>query len=341
MLFQAWESDLPRTTRDLDLLGVGDTSEASVLNAVHEIWRIDESKDGLELDPESLVVESVREQTDYVGLRLRFRVRLGNAVIPLQIDVGVGDDVVPAAEEIDYPTLLDFPAPQIWAYPKTTVVAEKTQVMIELGLLNSRLKDYFDVSYLARTYPFDGRELREAIEATLRRRGTVVPQGHIDALESEFAHDADKQTQWDAFLRRAGLPGEELSAVVEEVRAFVRPVLVAMAARDALTRSGPRAVRGSAESATNGARTALASQELPVRECQWQKGRRVGQLLELSPFSQQIQVLPVGPGPVSASPADLFEDAGSGQGANGLGSGWFGGVADLDHRFHSDERMLG
>ena len=239
MLFQAWESDLPRTTRDLDFLGVGDTSEASVLNAVHEIWRIDESKDGLELDPESLVVESVREQTDYVGLRLRFRVRLGNAVIPLQIDVGVGDDVVPAAEEIDYPTLLDFPAPQIWAYPKTTVVAEKAQVMIELGLLNSRLKDYFDVSYLARTYPFDGRELREAIEATLRRRGTVVPQGHIDALESEFAHDADKQTQWDAFLRRAGLPGEELSAVVEEVRAFVRPVLVAMAARDAFDKKWP------------------------------------------------------------------------------------------------------
>ena len=239
MLFQVWEGGLQRTTRDLDLLGIGDNSDASVLGAFREIWRIDALEDGLELDPESLTVEPIREQSDYVGLRIRFRVRLGNAVIPLQVDVGVGDAVVPAAEEIHYPTLLDFPAPQIWAYPKVTVVAEKTQVMIELGLLNSRLKDYFDVSFLARTYPFDGKELREAIEATLGQRGTLVPQGHVDALGPEFAQDADKQTQWNAFLRRSDLPGEALSAVVEEVSNFVGPVLVALAAGDAFDRKWP------------------------------------------------------------------------------------------------------
>ncbi|MCH7664515.1 MAG: nucleotidyl transferase AbiEii/AbiGii toxin family protein [Acidobacteria bacterium] len=139
----------------------------------------------------------------------------------------------------EYPTLLDFPAPKVLAYPREAVVAEKTQAMIELGLLNSRLKDYFDVSYLAQTYEFDGTRLQEALEATLRRRDTPVPEGRIEALEPEFAADADKQAQWYAFQRRADLPREELSAVVQQVRNFVELVLLALATRDAFDKRWP------------------------------------------------------------------------------------------------------
>lgn len=239
MLFQVWEGNLPRTTRDLDLLGVGDNTEASIVAAFREIWRLEELEDGLELDSGSVVAEPIRERTNYVGLRVKCRARLGKAEIPLQVDVGFGDAVLPAAEAIDYPTLLDFPAPKVLAYPREAVVAEKTQAMIELGLLNSRLKDYFDVSYLAGTYEFDGTRLQEALEATLRRRDTLVPEDRTEALGPAFATDSDKQAQWEAFQGRADLPREDLNAVVQQVRDFVEPVLQALSKGDAFNKTWP------------------------------------------------------------------------------------------------------
>lgn len=228
MLFQVWEGRLPRTTRDLDLLGIGESSEEPILTTIREIWRIEHVKDGLELDDGSLTAEVIREHSVHAGLRIKCRVRLGNAVVPLQIDVGSGDAVHPSAQLIDYPTLLDLPAPRILAYPKEAVVAEKTQAMVELGLLNSRLKDYFDLGHLARTQAFDGTTLQEAMKATFDRRATPIPQERIQALSSEFVEDKTKQAQWIAFRRRASLDPQELSDVVATLRELVEPVLVAI-----------------------------------------------------------------------------------------------------------------
>jgi hypothetical protein len=126
MLFQVWSASVPRATRDLDLLGLGDSSESSILAALTEIWQISEVEDGLVLEQESMAAEVIRDRATYAGLRLRCRVLLGTAVIPLQIDIGFGDAVSPSAELIDYPTLLELPAPRVLAYPKEAVVAEKT-----------------------------------------------------------------------------------------------------------------------------------------------------------------------------------------------------------------------
>ena len=227
MLFQVWEERLPRATRDLDLLGIGDSSEASILAALTKIWQIEHVEDGLELDQDSMVAEVIRDRATYVGLRVKCRVLLGTAVIPLQIDIGFGDAVHPSAELIVYPTLLELPAPRVLAYPKEAVVAEKTQAMVELGLLNTRLKDYFDVYHLARTQSFDGLSLQEAIQATFGRRNTPIARDHVEALGAEFAEDPTKQTQWAAFQRRAGLQPEELSIVVAMVRQLVEPVVLA------------------------------------------------------------------------------------------------------------------
>ncbi|MGB5890539.1 MAG: nucleotidyl transferase AbiEii/AbiGii toxin family protein, partial [Thermoanaerobaculia bacterium] len=139
LLFQVWEGGLPRMTRDLDLLGLGDNSEAAIRAAFGEILEAQVLEDGLRFDPGSLSVEPIAQQTSYVGMRVKCRAFLGKAMIPLQIDVGFGDEVSPRPEAITYPTLLDFPAPRVLAYAKETVVAEKTQAVIELGLLNSRL----------------------------------------------------------------------------------------------------------------------------------------------------------------------------------------------------------
>ena len=231
MLFQIWEGSLPRATRDLDLLGIGDNSEASILATFEGLWKIEAVEDGLALDPDSLTAEIIRDRAVYVGLRVKCRARLGTAVIPLQIDVGIGDAVRPSPELIEYPTLLDFPAPLVLAYPKEAVVAEKVHAMVELGLLNSRLKDYFDVCYLARTHIFDGATLQDAMQATFERRDTPVPRDPVEALGSEFVEDPTKQAQWAGFRRRANLDPEELSAVVETVREFVEPVVLAIGRR--------------------------------------------------------------------------------------------------------------
>lgn len=228
MLFQVWEESLPRATRDLDLLGIGENSEASILAALTRIWQIEDVEDGLELDHDSMAAEVIRDRAEYVGLRVKCRVNLGTAVIPLQIDVGFGDAVHPSPELVEYPTLLEFPAPQVLAYPKEAVVAEKTQAMVELGLLNSRLKDYFDVCHLARTQAFDGGLLQTAMKMTFDRRDTPIPQDRVEAMGAEFVEDSMKQAQWVAFQRSRGLEPEELNSVVGSVRQFVEPVVLAI-----------------------------------------------------------------------------------------------------------------
>ncbi|MGB3561588.1 MAG: nucleotidyl transferase AbiEii/AbiGii toxin family protein [Thermoanaerobaculia bacterium] len=241
LLFQVWEAGLPRMTRDLDLLGLGDNSEAAIRAAFREILEAQAPGDGLRFDPESVSVAPIAQQTTYVGMRVKCRAFLGKAIIPLQIDVGFGDRVFPEPETITYPTLLEFPAPRVLAYAKETVVAEKTQAMIELGLLNSRLKDYFDLCYLARTQSFDGRRLQEAITATLQRRKTPSPLDQPEGLSARFAAEAGKQAQWHAFQQRAGLAEEDLENVVEQVSSFVSPVLEAMALDEEFAKQWPPA----------------------------------------------------------------------------------------------------
>lgn len=228
MLFQAWDGSLPRATRDLDLLGMGESSENAIRYTFSEIWRIEDVEDGLKLDRTSLTSRVILDRSVGAPRRIRCRVHLGTASIPLQIDVGFGDAVHPAAELIEYPTLLDFPHPRVWAYPKEAVVAEKIHAIVDLGLRNSRLKDYFDLSHLAGTQSFAGRTLQEAIQATFDRRDTPIPQSHIDALGPGFAKDPMKQTQWAAFQRRAGLAPESLEHVVQKVRELVEPIVVAI-----------------------------------------------------------------------------------------------------------------
>ena len=148
----------------------------------------------------------------------------------MQIDIGFGDVITPEPVEIDYPTSLDFPAPVLKGYPRETVVAEKLEALATLGILNSRLKDYYDIALLARTYPFGGRDLASAIAATFRHRGTAI-ELELVGLSDVFASDLAKQAQWRAFLRRNRFTGSDggLSALVSEVARFVRAPLDAAA----------------------------------------------------------------------------------------------------------------
>lgn len=231
MLFVAWEGMPHRVTRDIDLLGYGDSSLECVTTAMREIVATEVEDDGLTFHVESVQTEEIRTIQEYGGVRVSALVSLGKARIRLQVDVGFGDAVTPGPEEIEFPTLIDMPKARLRAYPVETVVAEKALGMVERGLLNSRLKDYFDLLHLSRTRPFDAGVLTRALDATASRRKVPIPPEPVAGLSLAFALDPTKQAQWQAFCRRLryGQPVDQLPAVVTSLAAFLGPVFEAVA----------------------------------------------------------------------------------------------------------------
>lgn len=227
MLFVIWDEKPHRPTRDLDLLGFGPSEKVDLTRIFQEVAAMPVVEDGIVFDPQSVQADDIREDNAYGGVRIRLMGKLGRAEIPVQIDVGVGDAVTPAPEKATFPALLEFPAPQVRTYPAYTVVAEKFEAMVKLGIANTRMKDFHDVWFLAHRFEFDGPTLRKAIEATFARRQTNLPQ-LPEVFSVGFANDPAKQAQWAAFLRRNGLTGitNQFSEVVAVLRKFIEPVLL-------------------------------------------------------------------------------------------------------------------
>jgi predicted nucleotidyltransferase component of viral defense system len=231
VLFYLWEGDLHRPTRDVDFLGFGDPTIASVTEELRGVCTTVVEDDGLVFLGETIRAQEIREQQDYGGIRVMLTARLGGARIPVQIDVGFGDAIVPGIESATFPTLLDFPAPDLRVYPPETVVAEKLQAMISLGLFNTRMKDFYDLFVLSNRHAFDGATLASAIKATFTRRQTSLPAAVPVTLTAAFAEDAEKQTQWRAFLGRTRLDDapNDLSELIDSLREFLWPPTAAAA----------------------------------------------------------------------------------------------------------------
>ncbi len=222
MLFQVWTNTPHRPTRDLDLLGHGDPSPEHSLAIFRELCELAVEDDGLTFPVEAVSSEEIKEDQEYEGVRVRLLARVGNARIPLQVDIGFGDAVASRPGVLDYPTLLPMPAPRIWVYPMETVIAEKLEAMVHLGMLNSRMKDFFDVWFLARTFPFEADVLTDAIRATFERRGTQLNANGFDLLITELSVDAQKRTQWRAFLRKGKLAAPvDFAEVNGTIRGFL------------------------------------------------------------------------------------------------------------------------
>ncbi|MHC5055766.1 MAG: nucleotidyl transferase AbiEii/AbiGii toxin family protein [Planctomycetota bacterium] len=144
LLFSVWTNAARRSTKDLDLLGSGEPSPERIREAFREICATEVEDDGLVFDASSVRAEEVRENQVYGGIRVDILARLGKIRIPLQVDVGFGDAVVPEAGELEYPGFLDFPRARVRAYPPEAVVAEKFHAMAVLGMVNSRMKDFYE-----------------------------------------------------------------------------------------------------------------------------------------------------------------------------------------------------
>jgi predicted nucleotidyltransferase component of viral defense system len=221
MLFLAWMSETHRPTRDLDLLGRGESSPESSKAIFRELCAIS-ANDGIAFDENSVQSERIREDELYEGVRVTLLATLAKARIAIQVDIGFGDAITPPPVETDYPTLLDMPAPRLRTYPRETVVAEKFEAMVKLGLANTRMKDFYDVWLLAQEMSFDGSILSAAIAATFERRNTELPKELPRAFQEQFLQE--KQVQWLGFIRKSQpRNAADLQSVLGLIERFLMP----------------------------------------------------------------------------------------------------------------------
>jgi hypothetical protein len=234
MLFALWGGSVYRPTRDLDFTGYGSDDTGDVIKIFSEVCVVAVPEDGLAFDAKTVAAEPIRDEAEYNGMRVTFIAHLGTARIPMQIDIGFGNAIEPAANDVRYPTLLDAPAPNVRAYPHEAVVAEKLHALVILGERNSRMKDFYDLYTLATQFGFDGETLAGAIAATFSRRKTKIEPSLPAALTGRFFQDDRRAEMWRGYLTRnriLGAPGD-FAQVGERITGFLGPIWTALATGD-------------------------------------------------------------------------------------------------------------
>lgn len=242
LLLRVWGVPRARPTMDIDLLRRGSADPASLVQLVEQCAAIQDPSDGVVFDPGTIRVESISDDSEYVGTRIRLQARLDNVRQTVQVDFGIGDAVYPGPQTVEYPVLLGGTPVRLGAYPVEATIAEKFQAIIDLDLQNSRMKDFYDIWMLSQTLRFDGQELSHAIRATFERRNTPLPAEVPAALTAKFYTDPGHLRQWSAFARRIGETdlGYGLERVIVGLDEFLMPpTRAAAASEDNPTRWAP------------------------------------------------------------------------------------------------------
>jgi hypothetical protein len=235
LMFTVWQSPFTRPTRDIDLLGRLDNTVERAVSAIQAICREPALEDGLRFAAEGVRGERIIEMANYAGVHVRFVAYLGKARIPMQIDIGFGDPLIPGSSLVQIPTILDLPPPEIYGYSRESAIAEKFQAMVRLGEINSRMKDFYDVWLLATRFDFDGAILAQAIRETFRWRQTTLP------LTVSGNMGREKQGQWVAFVRRHRLENAPatLDGAMHVIRDFLQPIVQALSKKQRFARHWP------------------------------------------------------------------------------------------------------
>jgi predicted nucleotidyltransferase component of viral defense system len=222
MLVTVWLDDDNRVTRDADFLGHGDADPDKLVVDFREIMSVDVD-DGLVFDIDNLSATAIREEMEYGGTRLKTVAYLEKTRIPITIDIGFGDAMADPTRQLDYPTLLDLPAPNICIYPPATVIAEKFHAIVVLGIANGRMKDFYDLWAIPRSVDVQDEELDAALAATFARRETAIPTERPAGLTPEMASDANKQRQWHAYAASIELENVQLLEVFDAIWSMIGP----------------------------------------------------------------------------------------------------------------------
>lgn len=218
LLFDLWYDVPLRPTRDIDLLGFGMAEIPHLIKVFEDLCAI-EVEDGISFDVATIKAEEIRKDANYSGTRVTLVGSIDGAKCPVQVDVGYGDAVTPAPQMATYPVMLeDMPAPELRVYPQYTVIAEKFEAIVSLGMANSRMKDYFDLWVLLRNADLDQAILEQAVDATFKRRMTAMPKGIPTGLSDQFAGDKTRKALWNTFVNRNKLKAESLANTVAYLR---------------------------------------------------------------------------------------------------------------------------
>jgi hypothetical protein len=223
LMFTVWQVPQRRTTLDIDFSSTYGNQIATIEKVIRDVCKVSVAPDGLIFDSQIIKGQKIKEDADYEGVRVKFRGFLERARIPMQIDVGFGDVIYPKPKTINYPVILDFPKPRLKGYPAESVVSEKFEAMVKIGLLNSRMKDFYDIWLMMRQFDFDGLKLVEALKRTFRHRKTSLPQHKPLFAEEIYDEKSDRQTLWRAFLRKGDIKHapEKLSTTAREIEKFL------------------------------------------------------------------------------------------------------------------------
>ena len=223
MLVTLWTKDTGRFTRDVDFLSFGAEDEDTLKAAIGEVLAID-ADDGLIFDDTNLTAYPIRDDHVYGGMRLKTTAFLEQTRIPITIDVGFGDALGKPDYTLDYGSLLNFPSGSVRAYSPETVIAEKFQAIVALGIINGRMKDYYDLWALPKAVDLNMDDLQASIEMTFERRQTEVPQARPPGLSEAFAADVTKSAQWRAYSEATEIEGMSLVDVVDDIWAMLEPI---------------------------------------------------------------------------------------------------------------------
>ncbi|HHT9115957.1 MAG TPA: nucleotidyl transferase AbiEii/AbiGii toxin family protein [Candidatus Wunengus californicus] len=223
LMFMVWQVPQRRATLDVDFSTHYDNRIATIEKVIRDVCKVSVTPDGIVFDSQSIKGQKIKEDADYEGVRVKFKGFLERASIPMQIDVGFGDVIYPKPKVIDYPVILDFPKPHLKGYPAESVISEKFEAMVRLGLLNSRMKDFYDIWLMMRHFDFTRSNLAEALKRTFEHRKTDLPK--VQPLFDEEIYDekSDRQTLWKAFLKKGDIKHapEKLAIIAKEIEVFL------------------------------------------------------------------------------------------------------------------------
>jgi predicted nucleotidyltransferase component of viral defense system len=230
MLYLLWDAASSRTTRDIDLMGFGDSGSDHLRRVFRDICLQSVTDDGLRFVSESVRAETIREEQEYGGVRIRLHALLERALIPIQVDIGFGNPPFPAARLVTWPGLLNFPKAKLKVYPPEASIAEKLEAMVRFGIANSRMKDFYDIWWMASHFSFRSVVLGKSIAAVFRDRQTVISRPVPLALQEEFYQDPVKNSQWNAFLHRVRVHDipPSFPELGRFLRGFLTPIIKAI-----------------------------------------------------------------------------------------------------------------
>ncbi len=230
LMFAAWQIPERRTTLDIDFLAYYDNQTTAIEKVVKDICKIKVKPDGLVFDSSTVKGEKIKEDADYEGVRVKLIGFLERSRIPMQIDIAFDDIVYPGIITVDYPVILDLPAPHLKGYPAESVVSEKFEAMVTLGVLNSRMKDFYDIWLMMHSFNFYGAHLSEALRKTFKHRNTSFPAGKQLFPEEIYDTKSDRQTHGDTALKKEGITyvPDKLSKIAKEIEKFISEPLNAI-----------------------------------------------------------------------------------------------------------------